>query len=86
MNDFNPSTANEEVPTSLKELLTELLFLLYQNPTDQELFYDSADLKRLLKISDKTLYRMRKRKKIPFRKLGNKYFYPKKYFIQKALE
>jgi len=42
---------------------------------------DSADMKILFKISDKTLYRWRKRNDIPSVKIGNKYFYTKQQVL-----
>ncbi|WP_225539531.1 helix-turn-helix domain-containing protein [Empedobacter stercoris] len=68
----------------MKLLLLELqrtLLLLREN----QKFYDNADLKRLLNVSDKTLYRMRKMNKIPYFKVGNKYYYPMHFFNDKAL-
>ncbi|MFV0144455.1 helix-turn-helix domain-containing protein [Empedobacter falsenii] len=63
----------------MKLLLLELqrtLLLLREN----QKFYDNADLKRLLNVSDRTLYRMRKMNKIPYFKVGNKYYYPMQFF------
>ncbi|MFV0209743.1 helix-turn-helix domain-containing protein [Empedobacter falsenii] len=68
----------------MKLLLLELqrtLLLLREN----QKFYDNADLKRLLNVSDKTLYRMRKTNKIPYIKFGNKFYYPMQFFNQMAL-
>lgn len=75
---------NGEAFKEMKLLLLELqrtLLLLREN----QKFYDNADLKRLLNVSDKTLYRMRKMNKIPYFKVGNKYYYPMQFFKQKAL-
>ncbi len=44
-------------------------------------FIESYKVLRILKISDSTLYRYRKAKQIPFKKIGGKYLYPKSYFI-----
>lgn len=44
-------------------------------------FIESGKVLRLLKISDSTLYRYRKTKQIPFKKIGGKYLYPKSFFI-----
>ncbi|MFV0190274.1 MULTISPECIES: helix-turn-helix domain-containing protein [Empedobacter] len=49
-------------------------------------FYDSADVQRLLNVSEKTLYRMRRNKTIPCFKLGKKYFFPKHFFNIKFLD
>ncbi|TGN24604.1 helix-turn-helix domain-containing protein [Empedobacter tilapiae] len=75
---------NGEAFKEMKLLLLELqktLLLLGEN----QKFYDNADLKSLLNVSDRTLYRMRKMNKIPFFKVGNKYYYPKQFFNQMAL-
>ena len=49
-------------------------------PTAPTEFYDNADLKKLLKVSDSSLHRARKSKSIPFRKFGGKIYYPKAFF------
>lgn len=75
---------NGEAFKEMKLLLLELqktLLLLGEN----QKFYDNADLKSLLNVSGRTLYRMRKMNKIPFFKVGNKYYYPKQFFNQMAL-
>ncbi|MGV0919197.1 helix-turn-helix domain-containing protein [Empedobacter falsenii] len=77
-------TQKEKDSNELKLLLVELITNI--QPTDKDHgFYDSADVQRLLNVSDKTLYRMRKNKTIPCFKLGKKYFYPKHFFNKKAL-
>jgi hypothetical protein len=48
--------------------------------------YDTVDVMRMLHISESTLYRMRKKKEIPFKKVGGKYFYPAYYFENINLE
>jgi predicted site-specific integrase-resolvase len=47
---------------------------------DLNLWYDNFDVMHILKISDSTLARYRKQEKIPFTKLGGKYFYPREFF------
>jgi len=77
-------TQKEKDSNELKLLLVELITNI--QPTDKDHgFYDSADVQRLLNVSDKTLYRMRRNKTIPCFKLGKKYFYPKHFFNKKAL-
>ena len=49
-------------------------------------WYDNADVKRILNISDSTLARYRKNKVIPFVLLGKKYIYPGKYFNEVLME
>ena len=73
-----------EALKDMKLLLLEFqkTFLLLE---ESQKFYDNADLKCLLNVSDRTLYRMRKMNKIPFFKVGNKYYYPIQFFNQKAL-
>jgi predicted DNA-binding transcriptional regulator AlpA len=44
-------------------------------------FLETYNVLRILKISESTLYRYRKTGKIPFKKIGGKYVYPKSYFI-----
>ncbi|WP_312081799.1 helix-turn-helix domain-containing protein [Empedobacter sp.] len=77
-------TQKEKDSNELKLLLVELITNI--QPTDKDHgFYDSADVQRLLNVSDKTLYRMRRNKTIPCFKLGKKYYYPKHFFNKKAL-
>jgi hypothetical protein len=47
---------------------------------DLNLWYDNVDVMHILKISESTLARYRKNQKIPFTKLGSKYFYPRQFF------
>lgn len=49
------------------------------------LWFDNADAKMVLNISDSTLTRLRKNGKIPYTKVGNKYYYPRAYFEQTML-
>ena len=44
-------------------------------------FLESYKVIHILKISESTLYRYRKNKQIPFKKIGGKYVYPKSYFL-----
>lgn len=73
-----------EALKDMKLLLLEFqkTFLLLEK---SQKFYDNADLKSLLNVSDKTLYRMRKTNKIPYIKFRNKFYYPKQFFNQMAL-
>lgn len=45
-------------------------------------FIETYKVLRILKISDSTLYRYRKTNKVPFKKIGGKYLYPKSYFLK----
>jgi len=48
----------------------------------EEQWLDNHDVKKLLNISDSTLWRYRKEKKIPYSPVGNKYLYPVSFFTQ----
>ncbi|MFC3157918.1 Helix-turn-helix domain-containing protein [Chryseobacterium arachidis] len=61
-------------------VFTEILDILKYNQTVDTQYYDSADVKRLLNISDSTLFRIRKSQHIPYIKIGKKIFYPKAFF------
>jgi len=43
---------------------------------------DSADLKIRFKVSNTTLWRLRKENKIPYSKMGNKFVYPESFFTK----
>ena len=58
--------------------MAESIRALLQNAAEQnDGYYDNADMKRMLNISDKTLYRWRKQRMVNFVKMGGKFFYPK---------
>ena len=59
-----------------EEFATTLINQLATFDSDKK-YLDSADIKQLFKISDKTLYRWRKNGIIPFTNLGGKLVYPK---------
>lgn len=61
-------------------LLENALQFIISKQNKKSPFYDSADLKCYLHVSDKTLQRWRKQGKIPFQKVGKKYFYPRSFF------
>ena len=66
--------------TNLEALLGEILKTLKAKPMQDAEYYDNADLKKLLNISDSTLQRLRASKAIPFRKFRGKIFYPRSFF------
>ena len=75
--------ASEGGDEYLKELLrifSELLAHLKKSKQQESPYYDSADIKRMLNISDSTLHRIRKSEKIPYFRIGRKIFYPKSVF------
>ena len=62
------------------EVLTKLVSDLSKNQDLQVDFYDNADVKRIFKLSDSTLFRYRKHNKIPYTKWGGRIWYPKSFF------
>ncbi|MDK2772919.1 helix-turn-helix domain-containing protein [Flavobacterium haoranii] len=70
--------------TEIEALKKSLLDL--QQQAQQDIWYDGSDVKRLFHISESTLTRYRKEGKIPFTKLGGKYFYPKQYFTKSLMD
>ena len=63
--------------------LEEICLNLKENTLGEQMsnkWLFSADVKRMLSISDSTLKRMRKNKEIPCQKIGRTYFYPSAYF------
>lgn len=74
----------QQIISLLKEILAELVGIraelrtlsVQELPLEQELL-DNSDAIRLLKISDKTLYRWRKQKLITAHLIGNKHYYVK---------
>jgi hypothetical protein len=73
-------TKREILQTKISEL--EKTVAKLQQSVENETWYDNADVKRLLNISDSTLARYRKSNKVPFTKIGNKILYPKSFFNQ----
>lgn len=58
------------------ELLLKILFHLEQQKcTENDEWLDSAELKQRLKISDKTVYRMRKSGVVSAKQLSGKWYY-----------
>ncbi|MFZ4928926.1 helix-turn-helix domain-containing protein [Chryseobacterium sp. Mn2064] len=76
----NPQSGADPSTKELMALFVEILRALQNKEPEHFPYYDSADVKRLLNISDSTLHRIRKSKKIPHVKIGNKIFYPKSFF------
>lgn len=54
------------------------LFSIFTETFYEKDLLDNADLKQLFKVSDKTLYRWRKKEQLLYVKIGGKFFYPKK--------
>lgn len=74
----------QKIVSLLKEILSELIGIrselrtlcVQRLPVEEELL-DNSDAVRLLKISDKTLYRWRKQNLISTQVIGNKHYYNK---------
>lgn len=73
---------NQEILSRIDELLSlqknmlAALYSLREKPSIPDLsWYDSTDIKRLLHISDSTLFRMRRSANIRSVKISGKWFY-----------
>lgn len=79
--EFNtPFSEEEPFKGKLLVFLSEILKTLGQKQPYGAGYYDSADVKQLLNISDRTLHRLRKSNAIPYTRIGKKIFYPKSFF------
>ena len=74
-----------EILQTQVEALTKVVLHLKEQ-TNNDIWYDGADVMQLYNISESTLARFRKEKKIPFTKFGGRYLYPKAYFIKSLME
>ncbi|MDF2930851.1 MAG: DNA-binding protein [Chryseobacterium sp.] len=81
MEKLDPQLSEEQFATAILTLLSEILETLKKSPGNDLNYYDSADVKQLLNISDSTLHRLRKQNDIPHIRIGRKIFYPKSFFI-----
>jgi hypothetical protein len=75
-----PLENEEPFVVILLELIAEIRDALVPHHNDDAQFYDNADLKKFLHVSDSTLYRMRKNNLLRYKKIGGKIFYPKADF------
>lgn len=66
----------DQVLAIQQKILGVVNTLKAQTPKQEE-WLDNADMKQLLKISDATLYRLRKRKQLLSKKIGGKWYYAK---------
>ncbi|MCF2218695.1 MULTISPECIES: helix-turn-helix domain-containing protein [Chryseobacterium] len=76
----NPPLYDEETMHTILDIFSGILETLEKKQIGDLQYYDSADVKRLLKISDSTLFRIRKSQNIPHVKIGKKIYYPKWFF------
>ncbi|MDP5027724.1 MAG: helix-turn-helix domain-containing protein [Flavobacterium sp.] len=74
----------EVLKTQMDELKKVILDLKQQ--ANNDIWYDGADIKQLFNISESTLIRYRKEKKIPFSRLGGRFLYPKTFFTKSLME
>lgn len=68
-----------EFTVIMEEKATTISKLIGRNTSPDRLLV-GAEVKRILKISDSTLRRMRNRNDIPFGKIGRSYYYPSNFF------
>jgi hypothetical protein len=73
----NAPMNDEQLLRAIFDIFSEILFHLQKSGTHESPYYDNADLKRMLNISDSTLLRIRKSENIPHIRIGRKIFYPK---------
>lgn len=79
-NQSQPPLPKDQLMKAILEIFSEILAHLKKSKENEVMYYDSADVKRLLNISDSTLFRIRKAQKIPHIRIGRKIFYPKSFF------
>lgn len=70
-----------DIHTEIRYLLKDVIDLIKEPQYGLLGFWDNADLKQYLHVSDVTLYRWRKAHLIPYKKIGKKYYYPKRFFL-----
>lgn len=66
---------------TLQQQLLEVLLGRTQTAIAEE-WLDNTDVKQLLKISDRTLYRLRSSGQLPAKKIGGKWYYPRKALVR----
>lgn len=75
---------NDGDASLLKEIAELKALLQKQLKIEKEVLLDNAEMKRRFHMSESTLYRRRKNNEIPFYKIGGKFYYPLRFFIDKA--
>lgn len=76
-----PSSPEQKQIAELIAVLQDFLVCIKANrPQDDALYYDNSDLKKILNVSDSSLYRMRKTGELPFKKILGRIYYRKSYF------
>jgi predicted DNA-binding transcriptional regulator AlpA len=61
-------------------LYWEMMQSVEVSNASSETLLDSAQMRQFLRCSESTLYRLRRSGKIPYRKLGGTYYFPKNFF------
>ena len=79
-NKTNSQPEGDQFMITVINYLSKILETLEKTQVNDSKYYDSADIKRLLNISDSTLLRIRKSQNIPHVRIGRKIFYPKSFF------
>jgi hypothetical protein len=75
-----PPLYDDQLMNAVLAVFVKILDTLRKGQGNESPYYDSADVKRLLNISDSTLLRIRKSQNIPHVRIGRKIFYPKSFF------
>ncbi len=70
-----------ETIIELQKQVVDALSRVMPSTNDEE-WLDNADMKQLLKISDATLYRLRKSEQLSSKKIGGKWYYAKSAMVQ----
>ena len=73
-----------EYLATIVDLQQQLLVVLsaHTETANGEEWLDNADVKQLLKISDRTLHRLRSTQTLRCQKIGGKWYYPRKALEQ----
>lgn len=75
--DCTKKTVSKPNAIDISEEVVNGIISKIENGSPDKKYLDSADIKQLFNIGDKTLYRWRKNEVIPFTTMGGKIVYPK---------
>lgn len=78
--DKPPTPEQKQIAELIAVLKDFLLCIKAYRPQDENIYYDNSDLKKILNVSDSSLYRMRKAGEIPFKKILGRIYYRKSHF------
>lgn len=69
----------------LFRMFGELKKIMEASTTPTEVLIDSSQMQQLLRCSESTLYRLRRKGTIPHNRIGGRYYYPKHFFTQEFI-